>query len=83
MVTMETLSDIELCNVTGGAAPKIGPIPGTTIYHVPSKEAVCNREQFDWMSQHIGKGVQWHVVAADAALCGYPTPKYSPGDGPR
>jgi hypothetical protein len=83
---METLSSMDLCAVTGGAmtsAQKIGPIPGTTIVHVPPKEAVCNREQFDWMADHIGKGVQWHVVAADAALCGYPTPKYSPADGPR
>jgi hypothetical protein len=83
---MLTLSQDELCGVTGGrntGQATIGPIPGTTIVHVPPKEAVCNREQFDWMTQHIGKGVQWHVVAADAALCGYPTPKYSPSDGPR
>jgi len=76
---MTMLTDAELYAVIGG----LGPIPGTTIVHVPPKEAVCNREQFDWMAQHIGKGVQWHVVAADAALCGYPTPTYSPSDGPR
>ena len=83
---METLSSSDLCAVTGGAmtlAQKIGPIPGTTIVHVPPKENVCNPDQFAWMADHIGKGVQWHVVAADAALCGYPTPKYSPADGPR
>jgi hypothetical protein len=82
---MTTIDSIDLATVIGGAntTPKIGPIPGTTIVHVPPKEAVCNREQFDWMADHIGKGVQWHVVAADAALCGYPTPKYSPADGPR
>lgn len=76
---MMTLDDMDLRNVTGG----LGPIAGTKIVRVPPKEAVCNREQFDWMAAHVGKGVQWHVVAADAALCGYPTPKYSPADGPR
>ena len=79
---MRMINPTQLALVCGGAnaMPKI---PGTTIYHVPPKEAVCNREQFDWMAARVGKGVQWHVVAADAALCGYPTPKYSPSDGPR
>jgi hypothetical protein len=62
--------------VTGGYGhpSTVGKIPGTTIYAVPRKEDVCNREQFDWMAARIGRGVQRHVVAADAALCGYPMP---------
>jgi hypothetical protein len=82
---MVTLNNAELFAVVGGAdKATIGPIPGTKIFHVPKKEAVCNPEQFEWMKEHIGKGVQWHVVAADAALCGYPTPKYNPAtDGAR
>src|SRR5262249_52347910 len=72
--TMVTLRNIDLCNVVGGGRNSIGPIPGTTIYKVPPKEVVCNREQFDWMAARVGKGVQPHVVAADAALCGFPMP---------
>lgn len=81
---MMTLSRDELCTVTGGrdaAAQKIGPILGTKIVHVPPKEAVCNEDEYKWMLEHVGKGVQYHVVAADAALCGYPMPKYTPSMG--
>jgi hypothetical protein len=76
-MTMVTLDDRQLCAVTGGnyASPStVGKIPGTTIYAVPPRSAVCNREQFDWMAARIGKGVQRHVVAADSALCGFPMP---------
>ena len=38
---------------------------------------------FDWMRKRIGKSVQWHVVAADAALCHYDTPPYSREMGER
>lgn len=43
--------------------------------------AVCNRSQFDWMAAHmvpdnvLKPGVQRHVVANDAQLCGFPMPK--------
>jgi hypothetical protein len=43
--------------------------------------AVCNRTQFDWMAAHmvpdnaVRPGVQRHVVAHDAQLCGFPMPK--------
>ncbi len=43
--------------------------------------AVCNRLQFDWMRAHMvpdgstKPGVQRHVVANDAKLCGFPMPK--------
>ena len=73
---MVTLDSTRLSNVVGGARG-IGPIPGTTIYRVPSKEAVCNQEQFDWMAARIGKGVERHVVLADAALCGFNLPGQS------
>jgi hypothetical protein len=70
---MVTLDSTELCNVVGGTGG-IGPIPGTTIYRLPPKEEVCNQDQFDWMAARVGKGVERHVVLADAALCGFTLP---------
>lgn len=78
---MKTLSLDELRTVTGGVEQKIGPILGTKIVHVPPKENVCNEDQYKWMLERVGKGVQYHVVAADAALCGYAMPKYTPSMG--
>jgi hypothetical protein len=76
---MQTLNHVELASVVGGVTPKdLGHIPGTTIYRVPPREAVCNREQFDWMAERVGRGVEPHVVRADAALCGYPMPGSDP-----
>jgi len=69
---MMTLDDFELRSVIGGAARM--RVPGTTIFAVPPKEAVCNRAQFDWMAERMGNGVQSHVVAADSQLCGFPMP---------
>ncbi len=65
---MSTITDTELALVTGGARN-------------PRAAAVCDRSQFDWMAQHMvsdrsrGPGVQRHVVANDAKLCGFPMPK--------
>ena len=81
---MMTIDDSELYNVTGGgrATPaSLGRVPGTTIYAVPPREQVCNREQFDWMAARVGKGVAPHVVAADARLCGFPMPGSSASSG--
>jgi hypothetical protein len=78
---METLSDIELCSVTGGAQtyPKI---QGTTIFHTPDPKDVCDPVQHKYLEEHIGKGVAWHVVAADAWLCHYaPPPPWRPDMG--
>jgi len=42
---------------------------------------VCNRQQFDWMAAHmvpdnaLRPGVQRHVVAHDAQVCGFPMPR--------
>jgi hypothetical protein len=79
---MVSIDDRELCNVTGGrrSPASLGRIPGTTIYSVPSTEAVCNREQFDWMAARVGNGVAPHVVAADAKLCGFPMPGSRPAE---
>jgi len=44
----------------------------------PQAQAVCNRQQFDWMAAHmvpdtgLKPGVQRHVVAHDAQVCGFP-----------
>lgn len=62
---MKTLSDTELAGVTGGSQAR----------------AVCNRQQFDWMAQHMvpdnshAPGVQRHVVARDAKMCGFQMPR--------
>lgn len=64
---IETITRAALSSVAGGAS-------------VPAR-AVCNRQQFDWMAAHmvpdgaIRPGVQRHVVAADAKLCGFPMPR--------
>ena len=68
MPRLETIVDSQLDSVTGGRG---GPPPA----------AVCNREQFDWMVQHMvpdrggQPGVQRHVVVNDAKLCGFPLPR--------
>lgn len=42
---------------------------------------VCNRSQFGWMAAHMvpdgsmKPGVQRHVIANDAQLCGFPMPR--------
>jgi hypothetical protein len=42
---------------------------------------MCNRAQFDWMVAHmvpdgaLRPGVQRHVVAHDAQVCGFPMPR--------
>lgn len=44
-------------------------------------QTVCNRAQFDWMVAHmvpdgrLAPGVQRHVVAHDAQVCGFPMPR--------
>jgi hypothetical protein len=64
-----SLSAAELAAIRGGAsAPAQAP-------------AVCNRSQFDWMAAHmvpdgsLRPGVQHHVVAHDAQVCGFPMPR--------
>jgi hypothetical protein len=65
---MTTLSLSDLAQVTGG------------ISRSEQAKAVCNRTQFDWMAAHMVSdssmkpGVQRHVIAADAKLCGFPMP---------
>ena len=65
---MTTLSLSDLDQVTGG------------ISRSAQAKEVCNRTQFDWMAAHMvpdssmKAGVQRHVVAADAKLCGFPMP---------
>jgi hypothetical protein len=64
---MQTLDVSDLALVTGGATSRAAE--------------VCNRPQFDWMAAHMvpdgsmKPGVQRHVVAGDAKLCGFPMPK--------
>ena len=58
----------DLSRVTGGAQAAVAA-------------QVCNRQQFDWMAAHmvpdsaVKPGVQRHVVARDAQLCGFPMPR--------
>lgn len=67
---MTTINSIDLASVSGGAQRPSG-----------QAAAVCNRSQFDWMAAHmvpdtgLHPGVQRHVVANDARLCGFPMPK--------
>ena len=62
---MTTIDTIDLETVTGGSE---------------RSKNVCNRQQFDWMAQHMvpdgsmRPGVQRHVVAGDAKTCGFPMP---------
>ena len=79
---METISDIDLATVTGGAQ-KYPKILGTTIVHAPDPKEVCDPVQHKILQDHIGNGVAWHVVAADAWLCKYdPPPPWQPSMGP-
>lgn len=63
-----SLSATELAAIRGGAQS-------------PQAQAVCNRQQFDWMAAHmvpdgaLRPGVQRHVVAHDAQVCGFPMPR--------
>ncbi|HEX7701596.1 MAG TPA: hypothetical protein VF403_12755 [Kofleriaceae bacterium] len=65
---MTTLSLSDLAQVTGGVSRSA------------QAQQVCNRSQFDWMAAHMvpdssmKPGVQRHVIAADAKLCGFPMP---------
>jgi hypothetical protein len=62
-----SLSGTELAAIRGGAQTQAA--------------AVCNRQQFDWMAAHmvpdgsLRPGVQRHVVAHDAQVCGFPMPR--------
>lgn len=64
MTTLPSIALSTLSTITGGA----------------QAAQVCNRTQFDWMASHmvpdgaLKPGVQRHVVAADAKLCGFPMP---------
>jgi hypothetical protein len=68
MTTLQPLSRTELAAICGGA-------------QTPQAQAVCNRPQFDWMAAHmvpdgsLRPGVQRHVVAHDAQVCGFPMPR--------
>jgi len=68
MTTIEVITPAELTLVSGGAQR-------------PQAQAVCNRQQFDWMAAHmvpdtaLKPGVQRHVVAHDAQVCGFPMPR--------
>lgn len=68
MTTLENIPQAELTVVSGGA-------------QTPQAQAVCNRKQFDWMAAHmvpdtsLRPGVQRHVVAHDAQVCGFPMPR--------
>ncbi|HEX4423092.1 MAG TPA: hypothetical protein VH165_34480 [Kofleriaceae bacterium] len=67
MTTFNTLAFSALTSVTGGVSAQAAQ--------------VCNRSQFDWMAAHmvpdtgLKPGVQHHVVANDAKMCGFPMPK--------
>jgi len=68
MTTLEVITRAELTVISGGAQS-------------PQAQAVCNRQQFDWMAAHmvpdtgLKPGVQRHVVAHDAQVCGFPMPR--------
>jgi hypothetical protein len=65
---LPSLTRAQLTAVSGGAQS-------------PQAQAVCNRQQFDWMAAHmvpdsgLQPGVQRHVVAHDAQVCGFPMPR--------
>jgi hypothetical protein len=85
MTTLPTLSRASLTHVSGGAqTARIARIAHNT--HKPEAQpapaaAVCNRQQFDWMAAHmvpdtgLAPGVQRHVIAHDAQVCGFPMPR--------
>ncbi len=66
--TIESMTAADLSLVTGGAQS-------------PVAAQVCNRQQFDWMAAHmvpdnaVKPGVQRHVIARDAQMCGFPMPR--------
>lgn len=66
-----SLSTAELAAICGGASTQAQA----------QAQAVCNRPQFDWMAAHmvpdgaLRPGVQRHVVAHDAQVCGFPMPR--------
>jgi hypothetical protein len=68
MTILETITRAELTVVSGAA-------------QTPLAQTVCNRQQFDWMAAHmvpdtgLAPGVQRHVVAHDAQVCGFPMPR--------
>jgi hypothetical protein len=68
MTTLEAITRAELTAVSGGA-------------QTTQAQTVCNRQQFDWMAAHMvpdtamTPGVQRHVVAHDAQVCGFPMPR--------
>ncbi|HEU4726278.1 MAG TPA: hypothetical protein VFT22_00245 [Kofleriaceae bacterium] len=68
MTTLETITAPALAGATAGAQSGLA-------------QAVCNRQQFDWMAAHmvpdssLKPGVQRHVVAHDAQVCGFPMPR--------
>ena len=67
MTTFSSISFAQLSTVSGGLSAQASQ--------------VCNRSQFDWMAAHmvpdnaLKPGVQRHVVANDAKMCGFPMPK--------
>ena len=67
MNTFSNISISTLSSVTGGVSAQAAQ--------------VCNRSQFDWMAAHmvpdnaLRPGVQRHVVAHDAQVCGFPMPR--------
>ena len=66
--TIDSMTAADLARVTGGAQSAVAA-------------QVCNRQQFDWMAAHmvpdnaLTPGVQRHVVAHDAQMCGFPMPR--------
>jgi hypothetical protein len=68
MMVLATIIPAALTRVGGGA-------------QTPEAQQVCNRQQFDWMAAHmvpdtgLRPGVQRHVVAHDAQVCGFPMPR--------
>jgi hypothetical protein len=68
MTTRSNITTAELAAVRGGA-------------QTAQAQTVCNRQQFDWMAAHmvpdgrLAPGVQRHVVANDAKVCGFPMPR--------
>jgi hypothetical protein len=70
MTSLDPLAHEALAAVCGGAQTA----------STAQARAVCNRPQFDWMAAHmvpdgaLRAGVQRHVVAHDAQVCGFPMP---------
>jgi hypothetical protein len=68
MTMLEPIPRTELIVIRGGA-------------QTTQAATVCNRQQFDWMAAHmvpdtgLRPGVQRHVVAHDAQVCGFPMPR--------